>query len=1054
MNTTLFTKTLKMLVSFCLVLGLFISYSPSSSAATTKATTYRLSADADLYDKTTSSRKRLLTIKTGTIVSSTYESSSFKKVSYNGKTGYVASKKLVAYDKKQTITGQRFLVSQKTALHQSASSKSSVIATLNAQDVYYSSQKITNSIGEVWYRVNYDGKTAYARFLNTKSVSYTKLSQTTLKTTDSFILRQYAGTAYPRQLVIPTGTTLSTTGRIGDWYNISYAGKSGYMHKTAFATSSKQTLTGVTIPKTTFKTKATTMYDTTLSTKKGMLSIPNNTILTSTLKLGNYYRVTYNNRVGFVSSSTLTLYTSKSAIASTRILLTQTADVKNSPSETAKTIGTLKKDNVYYTTELYADSLGVKWHKIKKDTVTGYVRINQGQPVSYVSDSYAVKIRTKTALRSYAGQDYATVKSIPANTSSRVTGQIGSWYRMTYDGKTGYVLADAIEPFITKQSINGSRYLLSASADIKVQPTARAATVASFKGGDIYYTTQLVTNEKSEKWHRVTKDGITGYVRVGSIRSTSYQSLPLTRYITTDPTSLRSYAGPSYKALAPFEKGTVLSISGQIGEWFRVSQNGKVGYVASSSVKEYQETKKIPGSRFILGEKTGIKSQPAETAQTVSTLNAGNVYYTTSLITTSSNEQWHKVTIDGKSGYIKLTKNLTSIPYRSKDSLFVRSSSDAYLRSYVGDGYAVLKRIPANTVLSVKGQIGLWYQTSYEGTSGYLYSASFVTTSSKLNVYNSISTPYTFDDFIAAQMRLNPSPQTDLYATKPMYVSDSYLRFGSSIDPINGTLATVTSSTPLNIRSGATTSSHIYGQFKPNTLIKVYQNINGFYTTYPRVHYSATSYSTIGWLNALESDVRNASDPSTVSRSSKAFYQFLDLSKTTGATPETLDKLISTKGIFGKCTTGSCGQAFIDAGKNYSVNEVYLISHALLETGNGTSKLANGVIWNGRMVYNMYGIGAIDSDPINGGARTAYEKGWFTPEAAIMGGAEFIGTQYIHHAYNQNTLYKMRWNPMNPGRHQYATDMGWASKQTTRIYDLYQQMDSYTAVFDIPVFVR
>ncbi len=1053
MNTTLFTKTLKLVVSLFLVLGIFVSYTPASEAATTRATTYRLSADTDLYDKTTTSRKRLLTIKTGTIVSSTYESASFKKVSYKGKTGYVASKYLIAYDKKENITGQRLLVLKKTSLHKSASAAAPVIATLNEQDAYYSSQKITNSIGEVWYRVKFDGKTVYARDLNTKPIAYTKMSKTSLKTTDGYILRQYAGTAYPRQLVVPTDTSLQTTGRIGDWYNISYGGKSGYMHKAAFVAVSKQTLTGVTIPKTMFKTTATNMYDTSLPTKKSIVSIPNNTILSSTLKIGNYYRVTYKNRVGYISSSALTLYTSKSTISSTRILLTKTADIKNSPSETAKTVGALKSGNVYYTTELYTDALGVQWHKIKKDNMTGYVRINQGQPVSYVSDSYAVKIRIKTALRSYAGQDYAAVKTIPVNTSLRVTGTIGSWYRMTYDGKTGYVPANATEPSVTKQSINESRYLLSASVDVKVQPNARTVTVASLKNGDIYSTTQLVTNEKAEKWHRVTKDGVTGYVPVSSIRVMSYQSLPLTRYITTGSASLRSYAGPSYEAVTTFEKGTVLSVSGQIGEWFSVSHNGKSGYVNASSVKEYQETKKITGSRFILDERTEIKSQPSAGALTVSTLNAGNVYYTTSLVTTSSNEQWHKVTIDGKSGYIKLTNKLTLIPYRSKESLFVRSSSDAYLRSYVGDGYAVLKRVPANTVLTVTGQIGLWYKTSYEGVSGYLYGAPFVTTSSKLNVYNSISTPYTFDDFIAAQMRLNPSPQTDLYANKPMYVSEIYLRFGSSIDPVNGTFATVTSSTPLNIRSGATTSSHVYGQFKPNALIKVYQNINGFYTTYPRV-YSATGYSTIGWLNALESDVRNASDPSLVSRSSKEFYQFLDLSKTTGATPETLDKIISSKGIFGKCTTGSCGQAFIDAGTKYSVNEVYLISHALLETGNGTSKLANGVLWNGRMVYNMYGIGAIDSDPINGGARTAYEKGWFTPEAAIMGGAEFIGTQYIHHAYNQNTLYKMRWNPMSPGRHQYATDMGWASKQTTRIYDLYQQMDSYTAIFDIPVFIR
>ncbi|MCY1690014.1 hypothetical protein OVA29_03595 [Exiguobacterium sp. SL14] len=41
-------------------------------------------------------------------------------------------------------------------------------------------------------------------------------------------------------------------------------------------------------------------------------------------------------------------------------------------------------------------------------------------------------------------------------------------------------------------------------------------------------------------------------------------------------------------------------------------------------------------------------------------------------------------------------------------------------------------------------------------------------------------------------------------------------------------------------------------------MIRVYQSVSGFYTTYPRVYTSATNYSTIQWLNALETDVRNA----------------------------------------------------------------------------------------------------------------------------------------------------------------------------------------------------
>ncbi|MEH7230885.1 beta-N-acetylhexosaminidase, partial [Bacillus safensis] len=113
--------------------------------------------------------------------------------------------------------------------------------------------------------------------------------------------------------------------------------------------------------------------------------------------------------------------------------------------------------------------------------------------------------------------------------------------------------------------------------------------------------------------------------------------------------------------------------------------------------------------------------------------------------------------------------------------------------------------------------------------------------------------------------------------------------------------------------------------------------------------------------------------------------------------------------------------------------------------------LANGTMYNGKKVYNMYGIGAYDSNPNYLGAKYAYEQQWFTPEAAIIGGAKFIGNSYINNAtYKQDTIYKMRWSAA--ATHQYATDIGWASKQVTRMYSLYNLLDDYTLYYDIPVY--
>ena len=181
--------------------------------------------------------------------------------------------------------------------------------------------------------------------------------------------------------------------------------------------------------------------------------------------------------------------------------------------------------------------------------------------------------------------------------------------------------------------------------------------------------------------------------------------------------------------------------------------------------------------------------------------------------------------------------------------------------------------------------------------------------------------------------------------------------------------------------------------------------------------------------------------------SGSAKYQFALLNGTNGLSVETLNTYLSNKGVLkGK------GSVFIDASKKYGVSEIYLAVHAVLESGSGTSRLACGIDYNGTTVYNMFGIGAYDKDPENEGAKYAYEHGWTSVDSAIYGGAKWISENYINGSSKQNTLYKMRWNPSNPGVHQYATDVAWAVKQAGTLYSLFGALPEANVNFDVPVY--
>ncbi|MEI3377527.1 MAG: glucosaminidase domain-containing protein [Coriobacteriales bacterium] len=186
-------------------------------------------------------------------------------------------------------------------------------------------------------------------------------------------------------------------------------------------------------------------------------------------------------------------------------------------------------------------------------------------------------------------------------------------------------------------------------------------------------------------------------------------------------------------------------------------------------------------------------------------------------------------------------------------------------------------------------------------------------------------------------------------------------------------------------------------------------------------------------------EFQNALDPNKCNLTT-----FADLTTASGLRAAQIDAFIvsQAKGRNGKLV--GTGAAFIQAEQTYHVNAAYLVAHAILETGWGTSTLASGFEYDGTTpigsdnktypagtYYNFYGIGAYDSSPISGGRSMAVQQGWNSPEAAVLGGAQWIAKNYTYAKnYPQTTLYAMKWdygrvNATGDCWHQYATGISW-----------------------------
>lgn len=319
----------------------------------------------------------------------------------------------------------------------------------------------------------------------------------------------------------------------------------------------------------------------------------------------------------------------------------------------------------------------------------------------------------------------------------------------------------------------------------------------------------------------------------------------------------------------------------------------------------------------------------------------------------------------------------------------------------------------------------------------------------------------TLKQMVDRQMQVNP--QWD--GTGQGWVNAPRDQVEYYVDPTNfvpqelaETVLEVVVAKKLNMRVQPSTTSDILLTLSKGETFTVEEAQKGLEGTQPGTAgywFKITKDDTSGWVCGKYTDwVFELAPDWLEDANSRWMLQFLVLSGPSGVMENDLADILRDKGIL-----DGTEAAFYQACQEHGINEIFLTSLALHETGNGTSPLAQGIRFDpedGRppmKVYNMFGIGAKDSNPNHLGAQYAYNQGWVTPELAIIGGAKFAGESYINHAtYGQDTPYKMRWNPQNPGYHQYATDIGWAYKQTKNYRNLYLSMDMYHLKFDIPIY--
>ena len=175
-------------------------------------------------------------------------------------------------------------------------------------------------------------------------------------------------------------------------------------------------------------------------------------------------------------------------------------------------------------------------------------------------------------------------------------------------------------------------------------------------------------------------------------------------------------------------------------------------------------------------------------------------------------------------------------------------------------------------------------------------------------------------------------------------------------------------------------------------------------------------------------------------------------------------KKFSYKNSAGKTVNMYYSKAFMNAASKSGVSPYHLASRVKQEVVINSklmSSSVSGTVSGYKGIYNFYNIGANNST-VPGGAvanglnwaktGTTYERPWNNRYKSIVGGAQYIGKNYIN--AGQNTLYLEKFNVTgkNTYNHQYMGNIEAPNSEATKTVAAYGVIDKEMPItFSIPI---
>ena len=658
----------------------------------------------------------------------------------------------------------------------------------------------------------------------------------------------------------------------------------------------------------------------------------------------------------------------------------------------------------------------------KKTIITSMAVLQLFAGTINAQSNQGIVTATSLNVRSGPATSYTTKFIVNKGDNVTVEDSADGWYKITTkDGKNGWASSKYIQ---TSQNTTTTKVVSVSSLNMRSGPSTSYNIIEV-----LTKDTQVEVISVEDGWAKIKYNSKTGYVSNQYLSDKKVEEVTQIKYVNATTLNVRSGPSTTYSIIDTLKQNAKVEVISIENNWAKIKHNNEIGYVSA----EYLSDKKVETIqiKYVNATTLNVRSGPSTTYSIIDTLKQDAKVEVISI-----ENNWAKIKHNNEIGYVS-AEYLSDKKVETIQIKYVNATT-LNVRSGPSTTYSIIDTLKQNDEVKVISIENNWAKIKHNDEIGYV-SAEYLSdkkvetiqikyvNATTLNVRSGPDTTYeilTTYKYGQEVKVVNISEDKEWakikYNDEYAYVSNKYLVDKLEADSENN---------DSNTGSITGTFENVNCSFSTMVDYEYKLSLQGFNKI--RANLSTNYSNSSAYVKATREDLSKYLNPETFSTNATGKLQFLRIDKyREGITASELNQFFSKY-----CKSNSVflnkGQAFIDAAKKYNLDVTYLVAASMVETGYGSSTLAQGVYVttpSGEQVkvYNFFGISAFDGTAVPSAANYAYQKGWTSIDKTIEGSAQWIAGNYIHNSkYKQNTLYKMRWS-YNTG-HQYATDVNWAN---------------------------